>query len=835
MANHNDDHIHSRDRGYMEKGKLLSVYRITQGAYLVTDVTAASTSIVVDDSSQFLEGGGTLTLYDGTNEDIVIAYTSTDYDTDTLLGVTGIVHNFAASETAVWPEPITRARYASVELQGEESTIEARVPSSLKDKLKLGTYDNGPWVTVEADVDEWVIRDAVTDEIDWEGVPDTPGTPTFTAKATEAGVHLKFTGKISWTEVDVGVTGQPMFCDLYQVRWMACDVSGNAVETQDGQTRFRHKFKAKPHWVNITAAAITTGTTAQFTTETEHGFIVGDLVLVKGMHPTAYNGSWTITAVNDTRTFEANIGTSPNAGDQFGHVQDGADTYFIITGRLHNPKTIYWKAQVRARSTSKVWSLWSAWSTPFLPWTGADPLPDAPTFGTTPITFDHHGKGINDKIRLLFTFNEVTNFTYPGSPADTESEMDRYVIQIDRSDDGITWDGAPYLTHERPAKDQDADTTVTAVFHHIHRRFWYRCRVRSVDKFNRKGPWSSWSNAALPFDDTAPPSPLNVEIFDKGTDRIVLRWDDPTVNVETRGTSAVTNGSPTVTGTGTAYTLEVQEGTTICFEGSTGTSYTVLTVASDTSLTLTSNFAGTTASPVKLYTQERDPDVAFYQVQIARQSDVNAVPVPNQYQVIYDGQHKKGNHCTFKVQPIDAGLSFYGRVRAVDAAYNRSKWIPAWIRANHAGLANSAWNVAGDYTSQSTVGGFVTATWTHPGRAHVKHYANARWVNNTGVTLAFKKARATCGDKEAGTGAPSGAALEFNIRKWPTDESTSNPIWTLDSRLSINAGTYKDVNGPNTFDTTTIAPDEELSVKVAQVGSINPGSDWMVQLFMEPA
>ena len=66
------------------------------------------------------------------------------------------------------------------------------------------------------------------------------------------------------------------------------------------------------------------------------------------------------------------------------------------------------------------------------------------------------------------------------------------------------------------------------------------------------------------------------------------------------GTVSVTNGSATVTGTSTAFLTTVAVGQIIRFGNQTGTNYTVLTVASDTSLTLTVTFTGSTNASTTL-------------------------------------------------------------------------------------------------------------------------------------------------------------------------------------------------------------------------------------------
>src|SRR5580765_339730 len=355
------------------------------------------------------------------------------------------------------------------------------------------------------------------------------------------------------------------------------------------------------------------------------------------------------------------------------------------------PKTWYRTFRVAIIDKAHRRGPWSAWTTPTLPWTGADPKPPAPTYGATPIDFDNKNKSRHDKLRLKFTYNEVVHWDVPGG--DHEDDVAAYVVQLDRSDDGTTWDGSPYRTMHIKAKDADGDTTRTTIFHNIRRRYWYRCRVRTVDRYGRQGDWSNWTPAALPYDNNNPPAPTNVETWDLNTDRIPIRWDDPLIDVETRGNSTPTNGSTTVNGVGTKYTNEVREGSVIRFAGSVNL-YTVRTVTSDTVLVLMSNYGEATASK-KLYIEEDDPDVAYYEWQIAKGSQVTP-GTPDVWNAVYDKGRTKGNFVNVKVQDADKINRFYVRVRSIDSAHNRSPWIAAWIRANHGGAANNASASAGD-------------------------------------------------------------------------------------------------------------------------------------------
>jgi hypothetical protein len=73
------------------------------------------------------------------------------------------------------------------------------------------------------------------------------------------------------------------------------------------------------------------------------------------------------------------------------------------------------------------------------------------------------------------------------------------------------------------------------------------------------------------------------------------------------GTVSVTNGSATVTGTGTSFTTTLAVGMIVRIGNQAGTNYTISAIASTTSLTLTATFSGTTnASTTLLGIREND-------------------------------------------------------------------------------------------------------------------------------------------------------------------------------------------------------------------------------------
>lgn len=469
---------------------------------------------------------------------------------------------------------------------------------------------------------------------------------------------------------------------------------GNVFRTSG--MHLRRSIKLAPSFMPIKAATAV-GQIATFTTRSPHHFEIGDNIAVIDVTPVAYDGVWNVTNIPSPNQFKVNLNSSPADATKFGKAVDTEDAQLqLLMGVLPRPKTWYWKGRVRCKSSDGCWSAWSPWTQPFLPWTGANPKPPTPTYSFTPITFDTKGKGRDSKVRLKFTYDEVGPWDYPGG--DRQDDMDSYIVQLDRSDDGVNWDSNSFPVHTvvRPARDGDADSTRTSVFHNIRRHYWYRCRVRTKDRYNRKGDWSAWTPAALPFDDNRPPAPLNVETWDAQTDRVAVAWDDPQLNVPVRGSASVVSGNVVVNGTNSKWLTEIDEGSTVAFSGAPTTYYTVKRVGSDTQMTLTSTYNEATNGSRNVFVVDDDPDVAFYEVQIARKNQVDTSTTPHTWNTIYARDRTRGTKISFKVQDSDKTQRFYARVRTVDAAHNRSQWIPAWIRSQHGGLANNSAITTGD-------------------------------------------------------------------------------------------------------------------------------------------
>jgi hypothetical protein len=355
----------------------------------------------------------------------------------------------------------------------------------------------------------------------------------LTFKVREAKTHLEFSGKVKWNgvfedEMGQKIPGQGVEIDHYEGQWGYCDVSGNwlADDTEDGAPRIRRFHKKSVKGVRVTNATIVSGTTAEFTTKKAHGFVVDEVVRVQDVKPNAYNGKWTVLAAGLTTTkFRADISASPADLENEGTVEGQPDpNYNFVIEHFSRPKIWYVTTRVRAWDDKNCPSDWSSWTNPALPWTGADPKPPIPA--NLDLDFEDVEKGRFERWVAFLEFDEVLNFDYPGTPADDEDDLSRYAAQLQVSQDGSTAVGRTRRKTVE-AKDEDADTRAHIKFGRIKGSRYYRGRVRSIDRFNRRGDWSAWTPWQKPGQEV-PPSPLLVTIKEDTKDRVVLDWDTPT-------------------------------------------------------------------------------------------------------------------------------------------------------------------------------------------------------------------------------------------------------------------------------------------------------------------
>ena len=563
-------------------------------------------------------------------------------------------------------------------------------------------------------------------------------------------------------------------------------------------------------------------TAYQFTTRGDNGFNAGQRTTISGNRPeVAYNGTWNITNIIGTDQFQVQPNRNPdnplNNAETLGYATDEDDKLDVVIHHVSRPRSWQWQAQVRVRSGQGCWSAPSAWTTPVLPWDGADPQPPVPTFGLTPIDFDHKGKGKHAKVRLLFTFDEVQNWDVPGG--DRESDVQGYDVALDTSDDGVNWDGSPFRIHKISAKqDTDNDNTVTAVFHNgIHRHHYYRCKVRTRDRFNRKGPWSNWTAGAVPFDDTEPPTPLLVAT-QALHDRIRVDWNPPTINLPIRGTGSVSAGGTTVTGSGTHFNQEAQSGLTLQIGSETRL---IKRVVSSTSLIVGSAFSSSHTDQA-LFIIDEDPDVAGYEAQMANATDVDFSTSPYSFNVLTRDWRGTSDAHDFRIPIGREEEQWYMRARSFDAARNRSDWVYATAAGNSSTSVNPE--------PASLIRDVVQADWRDSGNAEVGTMTGM-WRADRDYR--FVRIRAVCGVHNPAThpddGTPGGQALRANVHRikdiGQPSESDDVVINSAD-KLSIETGNHSDsVNpGKDDFDIAQVLLGEYLYCAVTQIGNGPPGN-----------
>jgi hypothetical protein len=191
-------------------------------------------------------------------------------------------------------------------------------------------------------------------------------------------------------------------------------------------------------------------------------------------------------------------------------------------GHIVRPRTWYYQTRVRAGIgvPGKIaWSDWSPWTTPVLPGNATLPLPPAPTGQTLTFVRDETHRG--SPWIAVQTWNEVGQWI--PTDGDTLDGVARYVVQLAISKNGSTT--LRTRRHVVEAKDDDTDTTAFRIWHNIRRKYYYRSRVRAVDVYGRRGPWSGWTSWSQPSPAVA--SPTGVSVHNPSPGRIVVKWDEP--------------------------------------------------------------------------------------------------------------------------------------------------------------------------------------------------------------------------------------------------------------------------------------------------------------------
>lgn len=144
-------------------------------------------------------------------------------------------------------------------------------------------------------------------------------------------------------------------------------------------------------------------------------------------------------------------------------------------------------------------------------------LPEAPT--GLQITFDKTHKTRRRRWEGVVVWNEVTL-----NEAGASTQAERYIVQWQHSDDGANPVG-PTRRRVIAAKDEDSNTTASMVFR-AARRYYYRARVRAVNKDGCRGAFSAWTAWQRPGAE-APPAPTDVTIYEETKGAIGVVWDAP--------------------------------------------------------------------------------------------------------------------------------------------------------------------------------------------------------------------------------------------------------------------------------------------------------------------
>jgi microcystin-dependent protein len=192
------------------------------------------------------------------------------------------------------------------------------------------------------------------------------------------------------------------------------------------------------------------------------------------------------------------------------------------------PKPKQWYVQGRARIQDKHHrkSDWTAWTDPVLPFQEALPKPPAPVI--TDLSFFKDNGARETKYEARVQFNNVQNWDVPGG--DKEDDMARYIWKAQIQIGGT---GAWRLLDKGTIEDVDSDeddgpTTGKFTFRRVHRRHKYRVKMRSVDRWNRRGDWTTWfpSTSGVSIASDTPPQVTIMRYIDLKKRRGVV-WEAP--------------------------------------------------------------------------------------------------------------------------------------------------------------------------------------------------------------------------------------------------------------------------------------------------------------------
>jgi hypothetical protein len=141
----------------IELGRIHDVRITYLGGHLAADAAAGATVLTMEDSLDFNQYGGTISL-----NGVQYGYSSTDYDLEQVTLTTGLVAPAAAGDR-VDVLPLSVQKVAAVVINDTDDAVTVRVPHALADKIPEGIREPGERESVEIIYEgtEFVIRDVL--------------------------------------------------------------------------------------------------------------------------------------------------------------------------------------------------------------------------------------------------------------------------------------------------------------------------------------------------------------------------------------------------------------------------------------------------------------------------------------------------------------------------------------------------------------------------------------------------------------------------------------------------------------------------------------------------
>jgi microcystin-dependent protein len=375
-------------------------------------------------------------------------------------------------------------------------------------------------------------------------------------RVREAKTHLEYYGFAVWNEQTWDSNGLPgdFTVDRYHLQWkVTTDAAGNNYAHESGEKVRGHKTVHVADDNKTQSIEVTGASGGNFKVE-----YAGEETGVIAWNATAANVQTALVALAgvapaDVSASGGPLGTSPVTLDWTGDgktpklvVSDDdltgpnplvttqfRDKYRVDFGRMWQPKRLYVSARLRVRAGAGCWSDWSIWTTPVHPIDGtSEPIPPVPA--NTSLTFDYNHATRGNPMRAIVAGDYVGNWDVPGG--DVEDDMARYHIQLQHSrDGGSTWEWPPQKKSVRDKDDND--NRWRTVFNNVNRKWDYRYRVNSEDRFNRRGPFGpgafnanqrldGWSALVDPgTSNDSPPAPT-ISMADIDRSKLHLQVDD---------------------------------------------------------------------------------------------------------------------------------------------------------------------------------------------------------------------------------------------------------------------------------------------------------------------